>query len=132
MKMLKFILKRLIQAIPVLIMVSIISFFIIRLSPSDPLSEMKLNPSISQETINNEIKRLKLDKPVYIQYLYWMKGFIKGDLGYTTNGEKVSQKLKERIPNTLLLSFVVIFFTWSFGIPLGILAASNQNKIISK
>ena len=79
MNILKFIIKRLIQAIPVLIMVSILSFFIIRLSPSDPLSEMRLNPAISQETINHEIKRLKLDKPIYVQYFYWMKGFIKGD-----------------------------------------------------
>lgn len=132
MNILKFIIKRLIEAIPVLIMVSILSFFIIRLSPSDPLSEMRLNPTISQETINYEIKRLKLDKPIYVQYFYWMKGFIKGDLGYTTNGEKVSQKLKERIPNTLLLSVVVIFFTWTMGVPLGILAASNQNKPLDK
>ena len=55
MNIFKFIIKRLIEAIPVLIMVSILSFFIIRLSPSDPLSEMRLNPAISQETINYEI-----------------------------------------------------------------------------
>ena len=95
--MLKYITKRILQVIPLLIIVSLISFFIIRLSPVDPLAELRLNPSISQETLDKEIKRLNLDKPIYIQYISWAKSFIKGDLGYTSAGEKVSVKLKERI-----------------------------------
>ncbi len=123
MKLLKFILKRILQTIPLLILVSIISFFIIRLSPVDPLAELRLNPSISQETLQKEKIRLGLDKPIIVQYGLWAKSFVKGDLGVTSSGEKVSQKLAERIPNTLLLTFVVIFMTWSVGIPLGILGA---------
>ena len=92
-----FITKRILQVIPLLIIVSMISFFIIRLSPVDPLAELRLNPSISEETLQKEIKRLRLDKPIYIQYAYWAKSFVKGDLGYTSSGEKVSRKLKERI-----------------------------------
>ena len=111
MSFLKYVTKRIIQTIPLLILVSMISFFIIRLSPIDPIAELRLNPSISQETLNKEIKRLNLDKPIYIQYFSWAKSFVKGDLGYTTAGEKVSQKLAERIPNTLLLSLIVIFMT---------------------
>ena len=103
MKFWKYVGKRLLQTIPLLIIVSLISFFIIRLSPIDPLAELRLNPSISQETLDKEIKRLNLDKPIYIQYVSWAKSFVKGDLGYTSSGEKVSVKLKERIPNTLLL-----------------------------
>ena len=109
MEFIKYIFKRILQTIPLLIIVSLISFFIIRLAPIDPLAEMRLNPSISQETLDKEIKRLNLDKPIYIQYFSWAKSFVKGDLGYTSAGEKVSVKLKERIPNTLLLTFVVIF-----------------------
>ena len=124
----RFIAKRILQTIPLLIIVSLISFFIIRLSPIDPLAELRLNPSISQETLNKEIKRLNLDKPIGIQYLSWAKSFVKGDLGYTSAGEKVSVKLKERIPNTLLLTLVVIFMTWSVGIPLGIASAVNKES----
>ena len=124
----KYIAKRILQTIPLLIIVSLISFFIIRLSPIDPLAELRLNPSISQETLNKEIKRLNLDKPIYIQYFSWAKSFVKGDLGYTSAGEKVSDKLKERIPNTLLLTLVVIFMTWSVGIPLGIAAAYRKES----
>ena len=126
MELAKYILKRIIQTIPLLIIVSMISFFIIRLAPIDPLAELRLNPSISKETLDKEIKRLRLDKPIYVQYVYWAKSFVKGDLGYTSAGEKVSAKLKERIPNTLLLTVIVIFMTWMVGIPLGIFAAIKK------
>lgn len=132
MEFMRFITKRLLQTIPLLIMVSLISFFIIRLSPIDPLAELRLNPSISQETLDKEIKRLNLDKPIGIQYLSWAKSFVKGDLGYTSAGEKVSVKLKERIPNTLLLTLVVIFMTWSVGIPLGILSAVYKGSAFDR
>ena len=123
MQILIYILKRILQSIPLLIIVSVISFFIIRLSPVDPLAELRLNPSVSQETLEKETKRLGLDKPIIVQYGKWAKSFLKGDLGITSNGERVSTKLKERIPNTLLLTTVVIFLTWLAGIPLGVLAA---------
>ena len=113
-------------------MVSILSFFIIRLSPIDPLAELRLNPSISQETLDKEIKRLNLDKPIGIQYLSWAKSFVKGDLGYTSAGEKVSVKLKERIPNTLLLTLVVVFMTWSVGVPLGIIASVYKGSAFDR
>ena len=132
MKFFKYILKRILQTIPLLILVSLISFFIIRLSPIDPLAELRLNPSISQETLNKEIKRLNLDKPIYVQYFSWAKSFVKGDFGYTSAGEKVSVKLKERIPNTLLLTLVVIFMTWSVGIPLGIISAIKKSSAFDR
>ena len=125
METLKYILKRIIQTIPLLIIVSLISFFIIRLSPVDPLAELKLNPSVSPATVEKEKQRLGLDKPIIIQYGKWAYSFVRGDLGVTSPGEKVSQKLKERIPNTLLLTSIVIFLTWIVGVPLGIIAAVN-------
>lgn len=127
-----YILKRILQTIPLLFLVSLISFFLIRLAPVDPLAELKLNPSITQETLNYEVKRLGLDKPVIVQYGLWLKSFVKGDLGYCTTGEKVSDKLMERIPNTLLLTGFVIFFTWAVGIPLGIVAALHWRKPIDR
>ena len=132
MEFLRFIFKRVLQTVPLLIIVSLLSFFIIRLSPIDPLAELRLNPSISQETLEKEIKRLNLDKPIGIQYLSWAKSFVQGDLGYTSAGEKVSTKLKERIPNTLLLTTLVILLTWLAGIPLGILAAVKKESSLDR
>ena len=130
MKMWKFILKRILQTIPLLVIVSLISFFIIRLSPVDPLAELRLNPSISQETLQKEKSRLGLDKPIIVQYGLWAKSFVQGDLGVTSSGEKVSVKLAERIPNTLVLTLIVIFMTWSVGVPLGIMGAIyNKSKL---
>ena len=106
-------------------MVSLISFFIIRLSPVDPLAELKLNPTVSPATVERERQRLGLDKPIIVQYGKWACSFVQGDLGVTSTGEKVSQKLKERIPNTLLLTSIVILLTWLVGVPLGIIAAVN-------
>lgn len=130
--MLMYIFKRILQAIPLLFLVSIISFFIIRMSPVDPLGELRLNPAISQETLQAEQQRLGLDKPKIVQYTLWLKSFLKGDLGVTVTGEKVSDKLMERIPNTLLLTSVVILLTWLVGIPLGIYAALNWKKPIDR
>ena len=132
MQIFVYIVKRLLQAIPLLFLVSIISFFIIRLSPVDPLGELRLNPSISQETLKAEQQRLGLDKPKIVQYGLWLKSFLKGDLGVTVTGEKVSVKLMERIPNTLLLTAVVILLTWLVGIPLGIYAALNWKKPVDR
>ncbi len=127
-----YVFKRILQTIPLLFLVSIISFFLIRLAPVDPLAELRLNPSITQETLDYEVQRLGLDKPVIVQYGLWLKSFVKGDLGYCTTGEKVSDKLLERIPNTLLLTIFVILLTWTVGIPLGIVAALHWRKPIDR
>lgn len=132
MNLLGYIVKRVLQTIPLLFLVSIISFFLIRLAPVDPLAELKLNPSITQETLDYEVQRMGLDKPIIVQYGLWLKSFLKGDLGYCTTGEKVADKLMERIPNTLMLTGFVIFFTWAVGIPLGIVAALHWRKPIDR
>ena len=127
-----YIIKRIASSIPILFIVSLISFFLIRLSPVDPLAQLRLNPAISQETINSEVKRLGLDKPIGVQYLLWAKNFIKDNMGYCTDNTKVSTKLKGRILNTLLLSICVIFFSWIIAIPLGVLAAVYYNSWFDK
>ncbi len=127
-----FIFKRIIQSLPIIVIVSIISFFLIRLSPVDPLAELKLNPAISKETLAAETQRLGLDKPICVQYVYWAKNFIKGDMGTTVTGERVSSKIKERVLNTLLLSFSVLFWTWIIGIPIGVIAALNYRSVYDR
>ncbi len=127
-----YIFKRILQSIPILFIVSLISFFLIRLSPVDPLSQLKLNPAISEETIQKETKRLGLDKPVIVQYGLWIKNFLKGDMGYCMDNTKVSTKIKARILNTLLLSFMVILVSWIVALPIGILCAVFYNSKFDK
>lgn len=132
MNIIAYSLKRTIEAIPLLILVSIISFTIIKLSPVDPLAELKLNPNITAQTLILEKQRLGLDLPVYQQYIHWGWNFCKGNLGVSTSGEPVINRLAERIPNTLLLSFTTIFMTWLVGLPLGIYAALNWRKPVDR
>ena len=130
--MFKYILKRLLNTIPLLIVVSMVSFFIIRLSPVDPLADLKMNPAISQKTLENEKLRMGLDKPIYVQYFLWAKSFIKGDMGYSVTGDKVINQLKQRVPNTLLLSVCVILATWLVAIPMGVIQARWHNTPLDK
>jgi len=118
-----YILKRILQTLPLLFLVSVMSFLIIKLSPVDPLAELRLNPSISPQTLQAEKVRLGLDLPVHKQYFKWLSSAVRGDLGISTSGEKVSDRLMERIPNTLLLTLTTIIITWIIAIPLGIFAA---------
>ena len=127
-----YIIKRILNAIPILFIVSLISFFLIRLSPIDPLAQMKLNPAISQETIDKETKRLALDKPIYIQYFRWAKNFMSGNMGYCIDNIKVTTKLKPRILNTLLLSLSVISLSWIISIISGVLGAVYYNSVYDK
>lgn len=127
-----FIIRRILQTIPILFIVSLVSFFLIRLAPVDPLAELKLNPAISKETIEHETRRLGLDKPIWIQYGLWAKSFIKGDMGTSVTGERVADKIRERALNTLLLSLNVIFWTWLLGIPIGIIAALNYRTVFDR
>lgn len=123
-----YILKRILQTLPLLLLVSIMSFAIIKLSPIDPLADLKLNPAISAQTLEAEKERLGLNLPIHMQYFKWLSSTLHGDLGLSTSGEKVANKLMERIPNTLLLTSLTIVITWIFAVPLGIYAALNWRK----
>ena len=127
-----YILKRNLQCCLIVLIMSFISFFLIRLSPVDPLAELRMNPSITKQTLEEEKIRLGLDKPVIIQYFIWGKNFVRGNMGTTVSGEKVSAKIKERALNTILLSLNVIFWTWVIGIPLGVIAALNYRSTFDR
>jgi peptide/nickel transport system permease protein len=125
-------LKRCLQAIPLLIIISIMSFAMLALSPVDPLASMKANPAISKTTIENESKRLGLDQPPYIRYFFWVGGILRGDLGISSSGGSVAVKLVQRAGNTLLLGVLTVFFTWLIAVPAGIYAAVHRNTVIDK
>lgn len=102
------------------------------LKSGDPLADLRFNPSISKERIKLEEIRLGLNKPVYVQYILWLKGLLHGDLGITQQNQPVIKVIQKPIFNTLLLSLSTLFFTWFIAIPLGIWAALNRGKVIDK
>ncbi len=127
-----YILKRVLQALPLLFFISIISFAMLKLAPIDPLAYLKANPAISQATIKAEEERLGLNKPPVVQYLIWLKQILSGDLGISTTGGSVAARLVERAGNTFMLGFFTVVFTWLIAIPAGIYAAVNRKTWVDK
>jgi peptide/nickel transport system permease protein len=127
-----YVIKRAIQAIPLLLIISIMSFTMLKLAPIDPLANLRANPTISAAAIRAEEHRLGLDQPPVVQYLIWLSNLMRGDLGVSVSGGPVSVLLLQRAGNTLLLGALSIFFTWLIAIPAGVVAAVNRSKWIDK
>lgn len=123
-----YILKRLSQATLVIFLVTVLSFMMLKLSPGDCFTDIKLNPATSAEFIESEKARLGYDKPIFIQYTNWLTSAFQGNLGRTCQGNApVLQLVTERAGNTLLLSIATLITTWAIAIPLGIFCAVQQN-----
>jgi peptide/nickel transport system permease protein len=123
--MLKYILKRLLIAIPVLIGITIIDFLIMNLAGS-PL-EMLQGARISQEALEVKKIALGLDQPIYIQYLIWLKELIKGNLGYSIKSyQSVSHMIGTYIGPTLLLMTTSLVVSMLIAVPAGIYSAVHQ------
>lgn len=101
-----------------------------QIQTGDPLADLKLNPAISEERIQAESKRLGLDKSFTEQYFTWLANIMRGDLGISQNNQRVIDLIKPALINTLILNLCAIFITWLLAIPLGVLAAVNQNNWI--
>lgn len=128
--MARYILKRTLQAIPMLIFISILSFLLIKMAPGDPVRSY-VTPNMSAEDVERVRVNLGLDKPVPMQYVAWLKNVLKGDFGYSLiNYRPVSHQIKERIPATLLLMGTSLITAIIFGITFGLIAAYNKNKWI--
>jgi peptide/nickel transport system permease protein len=127
-----FILKRLMQAVPLLLIISLMSFTMLKLAPIDPLAHLKANPSISSAAIKAEEQRLGLDKPAPVQYAIWIGNILRGDMGISTSGASVFVLLMQRAGNTLKLSILSIFFTWLIAIPAGVAAAVHRGELADK
>lgn len=125
--MIKYILKRIVQVIPVLLGVSIIVFLMLSLSPGDP-ARLALGMNAKPEQIEAFNHENGLDQPVLVQYVNYMKGLVTGNLGvsYTTK-QSVTKMIAVRLPATCILAFGSLVLTYLIAIPLGILLAVKQN-----
>lgn len=123
--------RRLLQSIPLLIVLSAVTFYLLFHTPGDFLAPLKQDPKISTEFLENEIRRLGLDQPWYVVWLKWLKGVVtEGNLGYSFTWKvPVSDVIGARLLNTFILALSSTLFAWLLAVPLGIIAAVRQNKI---
>ncbi|MBD2338086.1 ABC transporter permease [Calothrix sp. FACHB-156] len=129
-----YVMKRLLQALLTLFLASALSFFIIQLAPGDYVDTLRQNPKISPERIEEIKRQFGLDKSWPEQFGFWLwRIFSKGDFGTSFVYQRsVASLLGERIRATLLLAIASLIVTWAIAIPLGIIAAVKQNKLVDR
>lgn len=129
--MMKYIGKRLLQLIPILLGITFLSFAMMSLAGSDVVTELYTNcgVEVSQEIIDAKRAELGLDRPLIVQYGSWLLSMLQGDMGrsYVT-GVGVFTTFLSKLPATLMLTAVSIIMTVAISIPLGILSAVRQDK----
>ncbi|MCT4565127.1 MAG: ABC transporter permease [Maledivibacter sp.] len=128
-----YIVKRILNAIPVLIGVSLIAFILGIMAPGDPALEILTMDGISYPTeqeLNSMRDELGLNDPVIIQYLNWAKNAVKGDLGksYMTN-EPVFHEIMRRLPITFSIAILAVIMAILIGVPLGVFMVFKRHSL---
>lgn len=127
-----YIARRILQLIPTLFLISIVSFVIIQLPPGDYLTTYVANLRAAGEDLSQEeIAALEtyygLDQPMYVQYFKWITNFLRGDMGQSFYWERpVNTLIGERIVLTMIMSFLTLIFVYAVAIPIGIFSAVRQ------
>lgn len=133
--MLNYILRRVVMMVPMLLVISFISFVIIQLPPGDFLNTMQAVQGASGGGMTNEQAELLrrqygLDEPMMVQYVKWLSGFPRGDFGYSFEWRTtVWNLIDERIGYTILLGFCSLIVMFVLAIPIGIYSATHQYSI---
>ncbi len=130
--MLSFIGRSVIQKIVTLFFVSIISFSIVYLAPGEPSQVDPLNPKFTPEMVERFRKEFHLDKPLYIQYLYFYRDLATGKTVSWKDNQSVLSKISERFLNSLPLFVVATLITWTLSFPIGIRAAISRDRIFDR
>jgi len=133
----RFLFRRILQSIPVFIVITIITFALIHATPGGPTAHFELNVDISPEDVARIRANMGLDQPVWKQYLIWMglvrtsrgeyHGLLQGDLGISyIDQTSVTKNIMDRLPNTLLLSITSLVISFGVALPVGVWSAVKQ------
>lgn len=129
--MFTYVVRRSLQAIPLLILISMILFLILNNAPGGPLAPYLQNPHITPADIARLKHNLGLDRPLPIQYLGWLGQIVRGDFGYSTsNSQPVIQAILERLPATLELMGTALFVSIVLGLAAGIFSAVRPYSFV--
>lgn len=126
--MTKYLIRRLIQAIPLLLVISVLTFAIIEIAPGDA-SQMYINPErgADPEYLAQVRSSLGLDQPVYVRYFSWLTTTLSGDFGFSLRTRRpVVQEVGDRLPNTLLLSGTALVLSFVIAVPIGVISAVKR------
>lgn len=128
-----YIIRRLLTAIPTLIVISMIIFSILKLAPGDPMAQFAANPSVPPEVRLNIRKQLGLDDPIPVQYAKWATSWIRGDWGFSFSSRTgVRDLVAGRIGTTLFVMGLAFMLSLLISLPIGILAAVKQYSLFDQ
>ncbi|MBL7155861.1 MAG: ABC transporter permease [Candidatus Omnitrophica bacterium] len=132
--MANYITKRLLQMIPILIGITIISFAVIHLAPGKPTDLMvQLKPNVDLEAREKLNQIYGLDKPIYVQYFNWIKKLARLDFGRSfIDNRPVMEKISERLPVTILINVLAMAIIFLFSIPIGVKSAVRRGSVFDK
>lgn len=123
----RYVLRRLIQAIPLVLGITVIAFAILKVTPGGPLAAYEANPDFSPADLQRLEHALGLDQPVPVQYAQWLGRFLTGDWGYSfATSQPVLAMIGQRLPNTLWLMSTVYIVTLLIALPIGVFTAVKQ------
>lgn len=128
-----YVLRRLLQLIPLLLGITLLSFALMRLAAGDAVDMLyeNLGTSVSQEVLDARRAELGLDQPFFVQYFTWLGGVLRGDMGVSyVSGQPVFETFCQKLPNTLLLAGASLILTVVIAVPLGILSAVRRGRWI--
>lgn len=136
----KYLLKRMMWLVPTLIGITVITFFIIKLAPGDPVelqmqsaSGMINSGQVAKEVVEETRRIYGLDQPIYIQYTKWFRRIVTLDFGDSlVDNRPVISKIRDALPITLALNIITIIIIYIISIPLGVFSALNRNTIKDK
>jgi peptide/nickel transport system permease protein len=126
-----YVVRRTLQNVPLLLLISIVLFVILHNAPGGPLAPYLQNPHITAADIKRLEHNFGLDRPLYVQYWGWLERVLHGDLGYSmSNSETVAAAMLERLPATLELMGSALFLSLLVGLGLGVFSAIKPYSIL--
>ncbi len=127
--MLAFLARRIATTVPLLLGVTLFSFVLLEMAPGDYFTQLQQDPTISRDTLSRLRAEFALDQPVVVQYFYWLRNLLTGNLGQSIAYRiPVADLLVPRLLNTLALSFSALALAWLIAIPAGIFAARESGR----
>jgi peptide/nickel transport system permease protein len=125
-----FILRRLLGALPLLLGVATLLFFVLALAPGDPTAAY-FNPNMPAEVIEQIRRNFGLDQPVHIRYFKWLGAFLTGNFGYSfAQSRPVFDVVMDALPNTLILTVIALALVFILGVLIGVIQAVRQNSLV--
>lgn len=119
--------RRLAQSVPLLLLMTLVVFLLLRATPGGPMSMYEADPTVTAEDMARLRAQMGLDQPAPVQYVRWLGALLTGDWGWSLVTKRpVLDMIGERLPNTLLLMSVTFVVTLAIAVPIGILSAVRQ------